>query len=64
MIFIQIEQDGDVHRLVIPKVNRQDSGRFTVQAYNSAGSKTTSAMVIVTSGLQSPSPGEQLLLSS
>jgi hypothetical protein len=44
---VQVQQEGEVHSLLIPEVFAEDAGIFTAKAENPAGDDTTSAKLTV-----------------
>ena len=57
--FFQLAEEGSKTRLTVAAVQQSDSGRFTCQALNAAGSKSTSCMLIVA---PAPSPGNLVIV--
>lgn len=49
-------EEGKTYRLLIPKTQAADCGRFTVQAMNAAGIKQSTCMLIVAPA-PTPVPG-------
>ncbi|ULT87824.1 hypothetical protein L3Y34_007185 [Caenorhabditis briggsae] len=59
----RIEEDGLKHRLVIPQVQAADSGRFTAQASNVAGTKQ-STCILICAPAPTPVPGAKSAVAS